>query len=430
VNEPTKFICKKKELESQANRLEKINKELERQQERLEQLVRERTADLEIAKEKAEESDRLKSAFLANMSHEIRTPMNAIIGFSNLINDPNLEKDYRIELTQLIKKNSSLLLNLIDDIIDIAKLESNQLKINMKRCNVSQVFNDILMEFDDIIESAQQVTVKVSPEHLHNALLIITDPYRLLQILKNLVSNALKFTEKGIVEFGYTLNLESANKKVLFYVKDTGIGLSQEQQNQIFARFTKIENNKMKIYRGAGLGLTITKNLVELMGGEIWVESELNEGSTFKFTIPFIPVETEQKSESEPKKLTSKYNWSDKSILIAEDEESNFKFLQMVLRKTGAKLIWAKTGKQALELIKENDKIDLILMDIKMPEMHGLTAIKKIRETNTQTPVIVQSAYSMPDDRNSSFEAGANDFISKPIGTEKLLKLINKHLNE
>lgn len=425
VKERTNEInLQKEELKSQSESLEKINKELEQQQGHLEQLVKKRTSDLEIAKEKAEESDKLKSAFLANMSHEIRTPMNAIIGFSNLINDPDLEDNSRAEITQLIKKNSHNLLNLIDDIIDISKLESDQLKIKEKKCNVSQILNDILTEFEDVIQDNDKVNVHVSEEILHNQLHIITDPFRLFQILKNLFSNALKFTEHGIVEFGYKIE----NENLHFFVKDTGIGLSSEQQKQIFARFTKIENNKMKIYRGTGLGLTITKSLVELLGGKIWVNSEINKGSTFYFTIPYKPVQEDE--QPKPKKKSSlKYDWKSKTILVAEDEVSNFKFLDMIIRKTSAELLWAKTGKQAIDFCQGEKPIDLILMDIKMPEMDGLEAIKEIRKTN-RMPIIVQSAYSMPEDRNLSFEAGANDFISKPIGTEKLLRIIDKHLNE
>ncbi|MFC2104267.1 two-component regulator propeller domain-containing protein [Bacteroidota bacterium] len=430
VEERTNEISlQKEELQSQAENLEKINQQLEGQQERLEKLVHERTADLEIAKEKAEESDRLKSAFLANMSHEIRTPMNAIIGFSNLINDEEIEVEQRQELTKLIKKNTNLLLNLVEDIIDIAKIESEQLEIKEKNCKLNQIFKDLLMDFEDVIQAKEDITVKVSEELLHNVVEIIIDPYRLSQVLKNLVSNAIKFTEKGIIEFGYKIENTSKNE-ISFFVKDTGIGLTPEQQEKIFARFTKIETNKQKIYRGAGLGLTITKNIIELMGGEIRVESEINKGSTFHFTVPFKHIQTDVSIKQQIKKPTSAYNWINKTILVAEDEESNFKFLEMIIRKTTAEIIWAKTGKQAIDQCQGNNIIDLILMDIKMPEMDGLEAIREIRKESTNIPIIVQSAYSMPEDRNLSFEAGANDFISKPIGTEKLLRIMDKHLNE
>ena len=424
IERTNEISLQKEELKTQAENLEKINEQLEHQQEKLENLVQERTKDLEVAKNKAEESDRLKSAFLANMSHEIRTPMNAIIGFSNLINDQDIEKNHRAELANLIKKNSNSLLNLIDDIIDIAKIEAGQLDISEKGCFVNQIFKDLLMEFEDNIISNDRVVLKVGEEQLFNTLEIKTDPYRLHQILKNLISNAIKFTENGIVEFGY----RTGKDKIQFFVKDTGIGISPEQQNQIFTRFNKIEDNKKKIYRGAGLGLTITKNLVEIMGGEINVESELNKGSVFKFDMPFELIQATSEKKISTKKGISKYNWNQKTILIAEDEESNFKFLEMIIRKTSAELLWAKTGQQAIDICMGNYKIDLILMDIKMPEMDGLEAIRKIRAKQSKVPIIVQSAYSMPEDQNLSFDAGANEFISKPIGTEKLLSVINKHL--
>jgi signal transduction histidine kinase/ligand-binding sensor domain-containing protein/CheY-like chemotaxis protein len=425
IERTNEIQLQKEELKSQAENLEKTNQQLENQQEILENVVHERTKDLEIAKNKAEESDLLKSAFLANMSHEIRTPMNAIIGFSNLLNDQDIEREHKVELTNLIKKNSNSLLNLIDDIIDISKIEAGQLDLNEKACSVNQIFKDLLMEFEDNIISNERVKLKVGDDLLFNHLELKTDPYRLHQILKNLISNGLKFTESGIVEFGY----RTGKDEIQFFVKDTGIGISQEQQDQIFTRFNKIEDNKKKIYRGAGLGLTITKNLVEMMGGKIFVESELEKGSTFKFDIPFKPVESSLKEEPKIKKGRYKYDWANKTILVAEDEESNFKFLEMIIRKTSAELLWAKTGQQAIDICRANDKIDLILMDIKMPEMDGLEAIRKLRAKQTKTPIIVQSAYSMPEDQNESFDAGANEFISKPIGTEKLLSVINKYLS-
>ncbi|MDA3953840.1 MAG: ATP-binding protein [Bacteroidales bacterium] len=418
----------KEELASQAENLEKTNLKLEFQQERLEKLVYERTADLEIAKEKAEESDRLKSSFLANMSHEIRTPMNAIIGFSNLVEDETMEKVQRKELTKLIRTNSNLLINLIEDIIDISKIESDQLKIKEKKCSVNKIFNELLVDFEDAIQSNNQVSIKVSDEHLNNPLNILSDPYRLSQILKNLISNAIKFTERGIVEFGYEIDSIKSQKQIQFYVKDTGIGISPEQQEQIFSRFTKIEDNKKKMYRGAGLGLTITKNLVELMNGEIKVESEINKGSTFYFKVPYKPVATENNTILQQKKPTSKINWKNKTILIAEDEVSNFKFLEMIIRKTSAEILWAKTGIEVIKLCKLNNNIDLILMDIKMPEMDGLEAVREIRKYNDQVPIIVQSAFSTPEDMTLSFNAGANDFVSKPIGKEKLINMMNNYL--
>ena len=414
----------KEELESQAENLEKINEKLEEQQNILEKQVKERTVDLEIAKNKAEEADKLKTAFLANMSHEIRTPMNAIIGFSNLLIDSDINNEQKQELTKLIVKNSNSLLNLIDDIIDIAKIESEQLRLSEKEFSANKLLHDLFIEYQSASATNSEIKLKINKQPEQDVV-IQADPYRLEQVLKNLLSNAIKFTEKGSIEFGYDI-IESENL-LQFFVKDTGIGLSPEQQQNIFARFTKVEDSKQKIYRGAGLGLTISKYLIEMMNGKIWVESELGKGATFYFTIPITKIEGQNTSDQA--RSVSNYLWNNKTILVAEDEESNFKYLEMIIRKTKAELLWAKNGKQAIDICQGTYHIDLILMDIKMPEMSGLEAIKEIRKSKTKVPIVVQSAYAMPEDRNKSFEVGATDFIAKPIGKEKLLNLINKYLS-
>lgn len=260
--------------------------ELEMHRNNLENLVKERTSDLVIAKEKAEESDRLKSAFLANMSHEIRTPMNAIVGFTSLLNDPELTDETKEELTDHINHNTDILLKLIEDIIDIAKIESGQLKIINKEVSVYQIVEAVIPLYDDkkINLNKNEVTFKVIKSQ--KDIMVKTDPLRLQQILINLLNNAFKFTEKGDIELGFELVNHSSQKKILFFVKDTGIGISEEQTAIIFKRFSKIEEDKTKLFRGAGLGLTISKNIVELLGGKLWVESEIGKGSKFIFTIP------------------------------------------------------------------------------------------------------------------------------------------------
>ncbi len=270
---------KNKQIQKQAN-------ELEKHRNKLELLVKERTSDLQKAKEKAEESDRLKSAFLANMSHEIRTPMNAIIGFSNLLFKNDYDTEKRNELLSYIIRGSDTLLHLINDIIDISKIEAGQLIINKNECFVNKLLDDLMNLYTG--KSKQNLYKNIELKFYKNDdtdIAIFTDRIRLQQVLINLIDNALKFTEKGVIETGYTIQF--AMQEVIFFVKDSGIGITEEQQKNIFNRFIKLEKNDEKLYRGAGLGLSISKHIVELLGGKIWVESELNKGSVFYFTIPF-----------------------------------------------------------------------------------------------------------------------------------------------
>ncbi len=269
-------VNKNKQIQGQADELKKHRNQLE-------QLVKERTADLMKAKEKAEESDRLKSAFLANMSHEIRTPMNAIIGFSNLLNNKDFKKEKRKELISYIVRSSDTLLHLINDIIDISKIEAGQLIINKKKFFINELFEDLTNLYKEKIKLYKDTEIRIlKPEK--DKLSVFSDQIRLQQVLINLIDNALKFTEKGIVEVGCQLNSDS--KEIKFYVKDSGIGIKKDNIDKIFNRFLKLEKENEKLYRGAGLGLSISKNIIELLGGKIWVTSELNVGSTFFFTIP------------------------------------------------------------------------------------------------------------------------------------------------
>lgn len=415
--------------EQQKDFIEQQNLELEKHRTRLEQLVHERTSQLEIAKEHAEESDRLKSAFLANMSHEIRTPMNAIIGFSNLLKDSDLSKDEKEEFMQQITLNSNTLLQLIDDIIDISKIEAGQLLIVKKNFNVNSLMNEILVTFSQKKDSVyiKSINLRFQPGIERPSFTIYTDPLRLHQILSNLIDNALKFTHQGFVEFGYSLEEESGLPIIKFYVKDSGIGLTSEQQKQIFTRFTKIENDKNKLYRGTGLGLVISKNIASLLGGRIYVESTPNQGSTFYFTIPNNSYSGEMEIEKSNQVKELEFNWMGKTILIAEDEKSNFRFLEVLLKKTNVHIIRANNGLEAIELFRIS-RVDLILMDIKMPVMGGLEATREIKKLNKDIPIIALTAYAMQNDANICIEAGCNDYISKPIAKDKLFSILNRYL--
>lgn len=386
--------------------------------------------DLKNAKEKAEESDRLKSSFLANMSHEIRTPMNAIIGFSDLLVDPDTQVDEREELVTHINNNCNTLLHLIDDIIDLAKIEANELTVFIKETHINNTLQELFEIFNETKKKIDKkhIEINLDKSSFKKDFYLKTDPYRFRQIITNLTDNALKYTENGSVKLGYNI-LEKLNL-VEFYIKDTGIGIPKNKQNEIFQRFNKIETDTSKLYRGTGLGLTITQNLVERLGGTIRVESAINHGSTFYFTLPLSVSEKAEQNSTNKINIKNNISWKNKTILIAEDEESNYKFLEMLLSNKGINLLRAENGFEAIEICKGNNNIDLILMDVKMPGMNGLEATAKIKQTRPKLPIIIQTAYAMQNDEKESLEAGCDDYITKPIKKEKLISLLEKWMNQ
>ncbi|NOQ26594.1 MAG: PAS domain S-box protein [Bacteroidales bacterium] len=421
-----------KQIKNQHNILNNQNSELEKYRNHLEDLVIKRTKELEKAKEKAEESDKLKSAFLANMSHEIRTPMNAIIGFSNLIIGEGSDNSEKQEFAGIINNSCETLLNLIDDIIDISKIEVGQLDIEHKNCNVSKVLKEIydINATQNTVQSDVDFILNIPPEF--SDIYILTDPRRLHQILSNLVSNALKFTEKGKVEFGYYINNEANNsnkeKKIVFFIKDTGIGIKEEEIPQIFERFRKFAKVKSKVFRGSGIGLAITKNLVELLDGELQVKSQLDVGTEFyvSFKVDLIkPFELQENKTFKQINKNKIYKWPNKTVLIGEDEELNYKFLERVLNDTGIKIIWGANGKEVIELFNKNPNIDLVLLDIKMPVLSGYEVIKEIRKANKDIHVVAQTAYAMTGDKEKLLNSGFSSYISKPIKLELLLEMID-----
>jgi len=384
--------------------------------------------ELKEAKEKAEESDRLKSAFLANMSHEIRTPMNAIVGFSDLLVDTDTSSDDREELVKHINNNCNTLLYLIDDIIDLAKIEASEFSVVKKDMNVNKLMKELDITYSEFRRKINKdhLEIKWDKTHYKNNFILSTDLFRLKQIMTNLLDNAFKYTDQGFVRFGYEILKEE--KLVKFYVTDTGIGIPQDKQNQIFERFNKLESSKSKIYRGTGLGLTITKNIVKKLGGNIRLNSEVNKGSTFYFTLPLDinnqPVEKKTKEIIQ----NQQYHWEGKTILIVEDEISNYKYLEMLLKNKGLNILHTTDGKETIEICKKRKAIDLILLDIKMPVLDGIEATKIIRTFNPDIPIIAQTAFAMPEDKELILKSGCNDYLSKPIKTNKLIKLLNQYL--
>src|SRR6056297_636298 len=375
------------------------------------------------AKMKAEESDKLKSAFLANMSHEIRTPMNATLGFTELLTmpDSSISSEEKQNYIKLIHNSGNNLVQLIDDIIDISKIEASQLKIIPKPCDINQTLTDIYESYIEIKKQKgkENIDLSINLAEPKQNVITLTDPLRLTQIISNLIDNALKFTDEGFINFGYETQKSDT---LLFYVKDSGIGMDEKKKELVFERFRKIEDNKTKLYRGAGLGLAICKSLIKLLGGEIWVESYLGSGSSFYFTIPYKKVKKNQKKNDISRHNTD-YNWLNKTILVAEDEQANYFYIEEVLKKTNARLIRATNGKEAVKEVKKNQKIDLIIMDIKMPEMDGYEATKQIKTFNKDIPIISQSAYAMPSDIEKGYLLGINEYITKPVQPKKLLSI-------
>ncbi len=383
---------------------------------------------LEEAKEKAIESDKLKSAFLANMSHEIRTPMNAIIGFSKLLSFQKANESDNREYIEIIKNTGNGLLNLIDDIIDFAKIEAGEVRIKQTGCHVHKVMNElhIFFEKERVRNEKTGIELILNISDPSNDLFILTDHNRFRQIFSNLLSNAIKFTKKGRVEFGYNIEDNFIN----FYVQDTGLGIPKDKHQVIFDRFRQVDFNYNKNKGGTGLGLAITKNLVKLLGGQIKVESKKDEGSLFTFSLPFIKADP--KREKPPNKLAAmtSYNWKDKVILIVEDNELNSKLLERIIEPSGARVLIARDGRPAIEACRSNNDIDIVLMDIQMPEMDGYEATKKIKAIRPDVPVIAQTAYAMAEEREKIIEAGCNDYLSKPIRQRDLFQILSKYLNQ
>lgn len=377
-------------------------------------------------KQKAEQSDQLKSAFLANMSHEIRTPMNAILGFTQLLSN-DLSKEKKDSYIKIIQDNGKSLLHLIEDIIDISKIEAGELKIHEDEINVDALISDIVYAFKQILKDLPEKKVEIRTEIGIPGLVIVTDRTRLKQILYNLMHNALKYTETGEIVIGYQVE----NDILEFFVRDSGQGIKPEFLEEIFERFRKIETERSKkIQPGTGIGLSISKHLAELLGGEMSVDSVYGKGSMFSMKLPYRPIRFEAPVKS---KIEKKVDYSDehtgKTILIAEDENANFFFLKKVLEPTGARVLHAWNGKEAVDLFTSHPEIDFVLMDILMPEMNGYQATKIIKGMNPNMPVIAQTALAMEGDAQKVIDAGCDGYISKPIRMKTLLEMISRHLS-
>jgi len=377
--------------------------------------------ELVEAKNKAEDSDRLKSAFLANMSHEIRTPMNAILGFSDLLSTDEYSSEEKMEFIEMIKSSGRLLLNLINDIIDISKIEAGELKIQPSEFKLQELMDEMLQAFKQQMDRNGKSQVKLilsNREELQNTS-ITTDRLRLQQVLTNLLSNAMKFTREGEIEFG-VLNISNSFE---FFVKDTGIGIPEQKLEVVFERFRQADDSHTRLFGGTGLGLAITKHLIELLEGKIWVESQEGKGTAFYFTLPVSTKEPEFVSSAANDNKTSLPNFKGKTILVAEDVDTNYYLIKTMLNKLDITVLHASNGLIALDLAVEH-KPDLVIMDIQMPEMDGIEAFKQIRHQKLTMPVIAVTAYALMGEEQQYLNIGFDAYLSKPLSMTKLVDLL------
>jgi PAS domain S-box-containing protein len=392
-----------------------VNEELTESIERIQRM----NEDLRIAKEKAEESDKLKSAFLANMSHEIRTPMNAIIGFSELLTDRTISREKTDEYLRLINSGCQQLLCIINDIIDISKIEAEQVPLHLETVNLNNVLDELYKIYKIQAETKSLNFVYLN-DPANDKITIRTDKNRIMQVFGNLLNNAIKFTNKGKIEYGFSVK----ENFIKFHVKDTGIGIAPENHSLIFERFRQVDSTYTRNYGGNGLGLSIAKALVEKLGGTITLRSELGKGSTFFVSIPFYKsIKIQEKKEVDHENFILPA-WNEKTILIAENELNNYYYLKEILSDTSVKILHARNGEEAVNLVRENQAINLILMDIKMPVMDGYEAMRLIKAHNPDIPVLAITAYAMSDDMEIVMKEGFDSYISKPIQIKVFMETI------
>jgi len=382
-------------------------------------LLKKHLLKIRNAESKAKESDRLKSAFLQNMSHEIRTPMNGIVGFAGLLKDDDLSISQKEKYLSIITQCSDQLLNVVNDVLDLSLIETGNIEAARNSVSINKILDDYYNTYSATLNEG--ISLKLVKGLSEEDSVIVTDEVKFRQIVNNLLSNAQKFTENGSIEFGY----EYKQSQIQFFVKDSGIGIDSKMHDGIFDRFRRAEIETTKTIGGAGLGLAICRGNTNLLGGKIWVDSTPGLGSSFYFTIP---VNIQISDKNIPINIdTDEPIANNNCILIAEDEDSNFLYISEILEDSNLEIFRAINGQEAIEIYKKNSKISLILMDIKMPVLDGYNATHKIREFDSDIPIIAQTAFAMSDERLKALEAGCTDYIAKPFRKNEVLSMIRKY---
>ncbi len=385
--------------------------------------LRQLNDELMLAREKADESDRLKTSFLNNISHEVRTPMNSIIGFSQLIVSGKTSSGKLEHFSKIINENCDQLLDIITNIIEISQLQNKQIKVVERELNVETIYQELKYLYTNkCTEKKIALVFSCKSSHFENN--TISDYYKLLRIFKLLIDNAIKFTLDGKIEISCEM---TANGFFEFAISDTGIGISPEMQQKVFEPFRQVETGISRNFGGNGVGLSISKAYIELLGGQIWLKSQTNEGTTVYFTIPYKPTEKQnQQNIIQPNAI----DLSDYTVLIAEDEYSNYLLIERYLSHTNIKILYATNGLQAIDFCRNNNKIDLVLMDIKMPEMDGHSATRLIKNFRPELTIIAQTAYALQHEKEFFLENGFDDYLCKPIKEDLLIETIQKHINK
>ncbi len=405
------------ELTNRINDLIEVNQQLTQKIAGLE----EANAALQSAQKKAVESEKLKTAFLQNMSHEIRTPMNGILGFSQLLSNPELSDDERQSYLEIVTKSSNRMLNTFSNLMEVSMIETDTVPLHFSTINLNGVFGDLYADFKD--EAGRKNLSLRFYSHLpDNDANIYTDGAKLSSILAHLIKNAVKYSDRrGEINFGYA----KKDNWLEFYVQDNGKGIPKERHQVVFQKFISSKIDDKNALEGSGLGLTVAKAYVELLGGKMWLESSENKGATFYFTIPYKIHHDDMLTGEEAMAPAKSHK---PKILIAEDEPYSKDYLTIILENMCSKIMYADNGLDAVNICRKNPDIDLILMDIRMPQMDGYEATREIRKFNKDIVIIAQTAFAMPGDREKALDAGCNNYISKPINRDELVTIIEKSM--